>query len=84
MEIGSKTYRMVCGRGPTTHKLAAAAEPLSLRYEWHTIAFLVNSQVTPVTENDGIGVFAVAIIANYTLGVLLFSCASRLAIDRSC
>jgi hypothetical protein len=83
MRLG-KTHRQLTNRGSTAHQLAPAAKPLPFRDEWHTIALLVYGQVAPVAEDNCIRVFAIAVVANVTLRILLFSQASRFAIYSGC
>lgn len=79
-----RTYRKLTGRSPTSYELAAPTEPLSLWDERHTVAFLVNCQVTTIAEYYGVGVLAVTIVANRTLCILLLSLPCRLSVDRGC
>jgi hypothetical protein len=84
MKAEVRTYRKLTSRCTTSHELTAPAEPLSLRDERHTVAFLVNGQVTTIAEYYGVGVLAVAVVANCTLGILLLSLPCRLSVDRGC
>lgn len=58
-------------RNAPSNELALSAKPLSLWNERNAVAFLVNGEVTPIAEHYGIGVLAVAVIANGTFTVLL-------------
>ena len=70
-----------CG---SPNQLTLPTKPLSLGDEWYAVAFLMDSQVTAVTEHDGICVFTVSIVAYRTLAVLLLAhCTGGLTIDRS-
>jgi hypothetical protein len=77
---GDGTGLMTYG-GISADQLALPAEPLALRYKRNAVALLVHRQIASVAKNDGIRIFAVAVIANCTFRVLLFSCASSFAID---
>lgn len=74
------TYRVLTNGSTAANQLATSAKPLTFGYKGYTVAFLVNGQVATVTEYDCIGIFTVAVVAYGTLGVLLFTLASRLAV----
>lgn len=74
---------MLADRCATPDQLTTPTEPLSLGYKRHTITLLMNGQVATITENDCICVFAISVVADSALGVLLFALASWLTIDRS-
>lgn len=78
-----KTYRELTSRCATAHQLATSTKPLSFWNERHPVAFLMNRQVTTVAEHYGIGVLAVAIVANCALCILFFALPCGLSIDRS-
>ena len=84
MKADARTYRKLTSRCTTSHELTAPTEPLPFWDEWHTVAFLVNRQVTTIAEYYGIGVLAVTVVANRTLSILLLSLPSRLSVDRGC
>lgn len=65
-------------------ELAFSAVPLPLRDERHAVALLVNGKITTIAENDGIGVFAITIIANGAFCVLFFTRRTGFSIDSCC
>lgn len=70
-------------RNPTANKLALPTKPLSFGNKGNAIALLVNCKITTVTEHDGVGIFAVTVVADGTFAVLLFTDLG-LAIHRGC
>lgn len=74
----ARTYR--CS---SANLFAFAAEPLPFGYEGNTIAFLVNSKITPITEDDGIRILTITIVADGALGIRLVSRRCWLAIHGS-
>lgn len=77
-------YRKLTDRCASPYELTPSAQPLAFRNEGHAITLLMHSQVTAVAKDNGIGVLAIAVIANGTLGVLFLSLSYRLAIDSGC
>lgn len=77
MEQFSNAVRKVKGRGMKSYRYASAdeltlpAKPLAFWNEGHTVTLLMDCEVASVTEDNGIGVFAVAVIANRAFAVLL-------------
>lgn len=84
----SSTKRL--NRNENTHgcssanQLALAAQPLALRYKRDPITLLMHCEVAAVTEDNSVGVFAVAIVAYRTLCVLFFAIACRFSVDCCC
>jgi hypothetical protein len=64
------------------NELALPTQPLTLRYEWHSVAFLVHSQIAAVAENDGVRILSITVVTYHALRIALFT--SRLAIDGCC
>lgn len=75
------THRLLRNWGSPAHQLATTAQPLALGDEGHSIALLMYSQVAAITEDNGVGVLAVAVVANGTLGILFLALGCRLAVD---
>lgn len=73
--------RKLAGWGASTDQLTTSAKPLSFWDERHTITLLVYGQVTTIAEYYGVGVLAVAVIADCALGVLFLTLSCRLAVD---
>lgn len=76
------TYRLFTDRSATADQLASSAQPLALGYEGHAIAFLVDREVTAITEYYRIGILAVAIVAYGAFRVLLFAMSGRFTVYR--
>lgn len=60
-------------RNPSSDELALAAKPLTFRDKRYAVAFLMHGEIAPVAEDDGVGVFAVAVVANGAFGVGFFT-----------
>ncbi|KAI6890266.1 hypothetical protein KC325_g198 [Hortaea werneckii] len=69
-------------RGPTPNFLALAAEPLAFRDERNAVAFLMNSKIAAVAEDDSIGIFAITIIAYRAFTVGFVAWRIRITVDR--
>ena len=80
----ARTYRKLADRSAAPHQLTSSAQPLSFWYERHSIALLVDCQVTTIAKHYCIGIFAVAIVTDGALCVLLFALASRLSVNCGC
>jgi len=74
------TYRVLANGHTAADQLATSAKPLTFRYERHTVAFLVDGQITSVTEHYCISVLAIAVVTYGTLGILLFTLTNRLTV----
>lgn len=81
--VRKKTYRKLTCRSASTDQLAPSAEPLSFWDEGHTVALLMNGQVTAIAEYYGVGVLAVAIIADCAFCILFLPLACRLPVHCS-
>lgn len=68
----------------SANQLALAAQPLPFRYKRDPITLLMHCEVAAVAEDNGVGVFAVPIIAYCAFCVLFFTITYRLSIDSSC
>jgi hypothetical protein len=60
--------------------LTPPAKPLPFWDEWHTVALLMYSQVAAVAKDNRVGVFAVAVVTDGTLSILLFALAGWLTV----
>jgi len=72
------------GGSTPSYLFALSAEPLAFWYEWNTVAFLMDSEIASVTENNGVCVFAVTVIADRAFAVWLVSGGCRLTVHGRC
>jgi len=71
-------------RNTTTDMLTLSTKPLTFRNEGNAIALLMHSKVAPVTEDDGVRVLAITVIANCAFTILLFASTHKLAVAVYC
>ena len=62
---------------------APLAQPLTFRYVRHTVAILMHGNVAQVTEQDLIGVLALAVVANAADSVVVDHCLCDVIIKNS-
>lgn len=67
----------------STNQLAFSAKPLALRNERNSVTFLMDCEIASVAKHNRVGVFALSIVTDCALAVLLFPSTSRLTVDRS-
>lgn len=68
-------------RSAASDLLAFTTEPLAFGDKWNPVAFLMDSQVTAIAKDDGIGIFTIPIVADDALGVGLIARSGGLAIN---